>query len=78
MNMFNPVTGQFIEVNRGQEMVIPDIQKARIRQVHLPDIPQTVLCVPTPLMLETGDVTISSKTEGHYTGIMTIVFTPQF
>ncbi len=40
VKMFNPVTGQFIEVNRGQEMVIPDIQKARIRQVHLPDIPQ--------------------------------------
>lgn len=78
VKMFNPVSGEFMDVNRGQNIVITDIQHARIRQVHLPEIPQPVICVPSALKLETGDIAMASKTQGRYVGIMTIVFTPQY
>jgi hypothetical protein len=76
--MLNPVTGQYMDVNRSENIVIPNIEQARTRQVHLPGIPQPVICVPAPLKFETGDINISTKAAGRYTGAITIFFTRQF
>lgn len=66
-----------LKVIRGQDNVISDIATARVRPVHLPGIPQAVLCVPTPLTLSTQNMNINSKRAGHYTGHLIVDFTPQ-
>ena len=69
--------GKYMSMIRGEDVVIPDIQTAHIRPVHLPGIPQAVLCVPAPLQLSTKTVDINSKQAGHYTGHLIVNFTPQ-
>lgn len=69
--------GKYTSVIRGEDLVIPDIQTARVRPVHLPGIPQAVLCVPAPLQLSTKTMDINSKQAGHYTGHLIVNFTPQ-
>lgn len=69
--------GKYISVIRGEDLVVSDIQTAKVRPVHLPGIPQAVLCVPTPLQLSTKTMDINSKQAGHYTGHLIVNFTPQ-
>ena len=69
--------GNNITAQRGEILILTDIQAARVRQVHLPGIPQAVLCVPTPLLLFTKNIDINSKQAGHYTGHLIVNFTPQ-
>jgi hypothetical protein len=69
--------GKYTNVIRGDDLVIPDIQTAHIRPVHLPGIPQAVVCVPAPLQLSTKTMDINSKQAGHYTGHLIVNFTPQ-
>lgn len=69
--------GKYTSVIRGEDLVIPNIQTARVRPVHLPGIPQAVLCVPAPLQLSTKTMDINSKQAGHYTGHLIVNFTPQ-
>nr|WP_112289001.1 CfaE/CblD family pilus tip adhesin [Rahnella sp. AN3-3W3] len=69
--------GKYTNVIRGEDLVIPNIQTARVRPVHLPGIPQAVLCVPAPLQLSTKTMDINSKQAGHYTGHLIVNFTPQ-
>jgi len=69
--------GKYTNVIRGDDLVIPDIQTAHIRPVHLPGIPQAVLCVPAPMQLSTKTMDINSKQAGHYTGHLIVNFTPQ-
>ncbi|WP_112289000.1 CfaE/CblD family pilus tip adhesin [Rahnella sp. AN3-3W3] len=69
--------GKYTSVIRGEDLVIPDIQTARVRPVHLPGIPQAVLCVPAPLQLSTKTMDINSKQAGHYTGHLIVNFTSQ-
>jgi len=69
--------GKYISVIRGNDLVIPDIQTAHIRPMHLPGIPQAVLCIPAPLELSTKTIDINSKQAGHYTGHLIVNFTPQ-
>ncbi|MGG8470856.1 CfaE/CblD family pilus tip adhesin [Rahnella sp. PAMC25617] len=69
--------GKYMSMIRGEDVVIPDIQTAHIRPVHLPGIPQAVLCVPAPLQLSTKTMDINSKQAGHYTGHLIVNFTPQ-
>ncbi|AYA08324.1 pilus assembly protein CblD [Rahnella aquatilis] len=69
--------GKYVSVIRGDDLVISDIQTAHIRPVHLPGIPQAVLCVPAPLELSTKTMDINSKQAGHYTGHLIVNFTPQ-
>ncbi|CAM3716022.1 MULTISPECIES: CfaE/CblD family pilus tip adhesin [Rahnella] len=69
--------GKYVSVKRGEDLVIPDIQTAHVRPVHLPGIPQAVLCVPAPLQLSTKTLDINSKQAGHYTGHLIVTFTPQ-
>ncbi|MCM2446787.1 pilus assembly protein CblD [Rahnella sp. CG8] len=69
--------GKYVSVIRGDDLVISDIQTAHIRPVHLPGIPQAVLCVPAPLELSTKTMDINSKQAGNYTGHLIVNFTPQ-
>ena len=69
--------GKYVSVIRGDDLVISNIQTAHIRPVHLPGIPQAVLCVPAPLELSTKTMDINSKQAGHYTGHLIVNFTPQ-
>ncbi len=69
--------GKYVSVIRGDDLVISDIQTAHTRPVHLPGIPQAVLCVPAPLELSTKTMDINSKQAGHYTGHLIVNFTPQ-
>ncbi|MBU9866368.1 CfaE/CblD family pilus tip adhesin [Rahnella aceris] len=69
--------GKYVSVIRGDDLVISNIQTAHIRPVHLPGIPQAVLCVPAPLELSTKTMDINSKQAGNYTGHLIVNFTPQ-
>lgn len=69
--------GKYVSVIRSDDLVISDIQTAHIRPVHLPGIPQAVLCVPAPLELSTKTMDINSKQAGNYTGHLIVNFTPQ-
>ena len=69
--------GKYVSVICGDDLVISNIQTAHIRPVHLPGIPQAVLCVPAPLELSTKTMDINSKQAGHYTGHLIVNFTPQ-
>ena len=69
--------GKYVSVIRGDDLVISDIQTAHTRPVHLPGIPQAVLCVPAPLELSTKTMDINSKQAGNYTGHLIVNFTPQ-
>jgi hypothetical protein len=69
--------GKYVSVIRGDDLVVSDIQTAKVRQVHLPGIPQAVLCVPAPLQLSTKTMDINSKQAGHYTGHLIVNFTSQ-
>ncbi|AEX53412.1 alpha-fimbriae tip adhesin [Rahnella aquatilis CIP 78.65 = ATCC 33071] len=69
--------GNKMSIMRGHDIVIPDIQNAHVRPVHLPGIPQAVLCVPMPIELNTKAIDINSKQAGHYTGHLIVTFTSQ-
>ncbi|WP_047608306.1 CfaE/CblD family pilus tip adhesin [Rahnella aquatilis] len=69
--------GNTESIMRGHDIVIPDIQNAHVRPVHLPGIPQAVLCVPMPIELDTKAIDINSKQAGHYTGHLIVTFTSQ-
>jgi len=69
--------GKYVSVIRGDDLVVSDIQTAKVRQVHLAGIPQAVLCVPAPLQLSTKTMDINSKQAGHYTGHLIVNFTSQ-
>ncbi|UJD90726.1 pilus assembly protein CblD [Rahnella aquatilis] len=69
--------GKYVSIIRGEDLVIPNIQTARVRPVHLPGIPQAVLCIPAPLELSTKTLDINSKQAGHYTGHLIVNFTSQ-
>ncbi|MBU9810347.1 pilus assembly protein CblD [Rahnella sp. SL6] len=69
--------GKYVSIIRGEDLVIPHIQTARVRPVHLPGIPQAVLCIPAPLELSTKTLDINSKQAGHYTGHLIVNFTSQ-
>ncbi|MFD3227896.1 CfaE/CblD family pilus tip adhesin [Rahnella aceris] len=70
-------TGTGISIPRDTNIFISDIPSAPVRPVHLPGIPQAVLCVPAPLELSTKTMDINSKQAGHYTGHLIVNFTPQ-
>ncbi|MBF7954465.1 CfaE/CblD family pilus tip adhesin [Rahnella victoriana] len=75
INMLNPDTNTLQTVSRARQMNLTKIQQARIRQVHLPGIPEPVICVPAPLELSTGYLAVSSKNAGYYRGTLKLNFT---
>lgn len=77
LSLRSPVSNAYMNINRGEDVTLDNINQAQIRQVHLPEIPQPVICVPAPLKLETPEFNISSKAAGRYSGTLRINFTPQ-
>lgn len=75
IEMLVPVINSYRSISRTDELVIENIQQAKVRQVHISGIPQPVLCVPAPLKLQTEWMDINTKRAGHYTGILEITFT---
>ncbi|WP_129991407.1 CfaE/CblD family pilus tip adhesin [Rahnella sp. CFA14(1/10)] len=76
VDILNPDTNTIQTVARGTQMTFTKIQQAHIRQVHLPGLPQPVICVPAPLTLSTQMFEINSKNAGGYRGTLELNFTP--
>ena len=76
VDILNPDTNTIQTVTRGTQMTFTKIQQAHIRQVHLPGLPQPVICVPAPLTLSTQMFEINSKNAGGYRGTLELNFTP--
>ncbi|UJD90727.1 pilus assembly protein CblD [Rahnella aquatilis] len=76
VDILNPDTNTIQTVTRGTQMTFTKIQQAHIRQVHLPGLPQPVICVPAPLTLSTQMFEINSKNAGQYRGTLKLNFTP--
>lgn len=76
INILNPDTNTMQTVSRTRQINFTNIQQAHIRQVHLPGIPEPVICVPAPLELTTDYIEVSSKNAGYYRGTLQLNFTP--
>lgn len=77
LSLRSPTDNTSLPVRRGEDLTLDNLNQAQIRQVHLPNIPQPVICIPAPLKLETPEFSISSKSAGRYRGTLRINFTPQ-
>jgi hypothetical protein len=60
--------GSALPMRNGVEQLLHGIDTAKLRLVLLPGMTQPVFCVPTPLVLETPRVPVSSKRPGYYDG----------
>lgn len=78
VRMLDPTRNKYTNVKREEDIFFDNIQQAQTRLVHLSGIPEAVLCVPTPLKLETVDTTINKKNQGRYVGNLTFIFTEIF
>ncbi|HKN04392.1 MAG TPA: CfaE/CblD family pilus tip adhesin [Buttiauxella sp.] len=67
----------YVALDNWQNYVAKDISSLPLRSVHLPGIPEAVLCVPTALRFTTPEFAITSKTAGHYTGTLHLTLTTQ-
>lgn len=77
VKMYFPESNSFQDVINGQTYTLPNINTDDIRAVRLAsNISNVVLCVPTPLQINTPEFNIVDKTNGHYTGKIRVVFTP--
>ncbi|MFP2422993.1 CfaE/CblD family pilus tip adhesin [Pseudescherichia vulneris] len=68
---------KFVELDNWQNYVATNITQAPLRSVHLPGIPQAVVCVPTALRFVTPGFTLTSKTAGRYTGTLHLKLTTE-
>jgi len=75
LKILNLVSREFIDLKNWQNYVATGISAAPLRSVHLPGIPEAVLCVPTALRFVTPEFAITSKTAGSYTGTLHLTFT---
>lgn len=77
VKMYFPESNSFQGVVNGETYTLPNINTDDIRAVRLAsNISNVVLCVPTPLQINTPAFNIVDKTTGHYTGKIRVVFTP--
>lgn len=77
VKMYFPESNSFQDVVNGETYTLPNINTDDIRAVRLAsNISNVVLCVPTPLQINTPAFNIVDKTTGHYTGKIRVVFTP--
>lgn len=77
LQILDLLSRKFIELDNWQNYVATKISEAPLRSVHLPGIPQAVVCVPTALRFVTPDFTLTSKTAGRYTGTLHLKLTTQ-
>lgn len=77
IKMYFPGSNSFQDVANGTTYTLDNINTDDIRAVRLAsNISNVVLCVPTPLQINTPAFNIVDKTTGHYTGKIRVVFTP--
>lgn len=77
VSVINPTTGAPQTVQNGKEIIWTNTNARNIlRQVVLPGVPGTSLCVPAPLTLNTPAFTLATKNNGHYSGRLRIIYTP--
>jgi hypothetical protein len=77
LSVIDPTTGGSVLVKNGAEFVWSDTNQRQIqRQVVLPGVSGVSLCVPAPLRFNTAAFKLADKAAGHYTGKLTIIYTP--
>lgn len=77
VSVINPTTGAAQAISNGTEITWTGTNRRNIqRQVVLPGVPGASLCVPAPVRLVTPAFNLADKTAGHYTGKLTIIYTP--
>lgn len=76
LKMKSPQSGSMIDVVNNEGMTWNDINQDYIRPVRLPSITAPVLCAPAPLAFIVDKFNVMDKSAGHYTGTVTVVFTP--
>lgn len=77
VSVINPTTGTAQAISNGTEISWTGTNRRNIqRQVVLPGVPGASLCVPAPIRLVTPAFNLADKTAGHYTGKLTIIYTP--
>lgn len=64
-----------LEAINGQERVLFGTNRAKVRMVAIPGVPQPVACVPTPLTLDVVPFAKASKAAGRYEGILRVNLT---
>ena len=77
VSVINPTTGAAQAISNGTEITWSNTNQRNIqRQVVLPGVPGVSLCVPAPIRLITPAFNLADKAAGHYTGKLTIIYTP--
>ena len=77
VSVINPTTGAAQAIRNGTEITWTGTNRRNLqRQVVLPGVPGASLCVPAPIQLITPAFNLADKTAGHYTGKLTIIYTP--
>lgn len=77
VSVIDPTTGAAQAISNGTEITWTGTNQRNIqRQVVLPGVPGASLCVPAPIRLVTPAFNLADKTAGHYTGKLTIIYTP--
>lgn len=77
VSVINPTTGASQTISNGSEISWTGTNQRNIlRQVVLPGLSNVSLCVPAPIKLTLPVFNLSDKVAGHYTGKLTIIYTP--
>lgn len=75
LEILDPATRSWRTLANMQDYVMRNIQRASVRMVHLPGIPEPVVCVPSQLRFTTPAFAIASKQAGAYIGYLTLNLT---
>lgn len=77
VSVINPTTGAAQTISNATEISWSNTNQRNIqRQVVLPGVPGVSLCIPAPIQLITPAFNLADKATGHYTGKLTIIYTP--
>lgn len=77
VKVLNPTTGNTDTVTNGSQITWTNTNVRNIqRQVVIPGTPGVSLCVPAPITLITPSFVLSGKTAGHYSGRLSVTYTP--
>lgn len=77
VSVVNPTTGASQAISNATEISWSNANQRNIqRQVVLPGVPGVSLCIPAPIQLITPAFNLADKAAGHYTGKLTIIYTP--
>ncbi|MGL5698538.1 MAG: CfaE/CblD family pilus tip adhesin [Kluyvera sp.] len=76
LKMKSPQDGSLIDVKNNEGITWDNFNEDYVRPVRLPSIVYPVLCAPAPLAFIVDKFNVMDKTAGHYTGTVTVIFTP--